>query len=741
MTMDEPEAGARPGWRTWAVVLVFYAASVAVATYPMVLHIQSELPSTVDPLQHLTVLRWYKTCLLEGRSPLKCPEIQYPVGAPIGNFSPLHFQALLFVPLSLIGVDDVAAFNLIWWFGFLFTGLGTFALAWHVVRDEGCAAISGLLAMLGAPMMLHSHGHLELITLGWFPLFVLAWLRFVDRPTRGRLAATVATYVLLAMSAAYFAVFAVFPAALYVAWRAVPAVRSEGWGWARRRMGWGLAFAAVAGGLVLIVFSGHVWAKVHGYSLGRPRSEFDRLGAPLWGYFLPTATHLLGQLMPVDVYAATGTLGEGVSYLGIVTLLLLHRAAIRRVSFPRANYWWAALVLLVVLSMGSHLRFGANRIELPCAWLWRYLFAFRLIRVPARFNLFAIVVAAVVAGAGLKDLMGWIHRNTRLRAGPVLAVLAVIAIADLRTGHYGSVPPPEMPAIYRTILRRDPTATFLEVPQSSSGGAEQLSAVNGYWQSIHRGASTGGYSGQPNARFDELMFWNSPFAYFHLSDPAYLANPDGEYVDLTFHVDFDDLAWLYLATHKLKYVVLHKWAIAVGERQMVRIDALRARLAPARIYEDDRTAVYESARLKPPTHPVLLCTEGWRQRVGWRGKLMSTFGREGRVAVYNPDPGRPLTLTLEAAALKHPRSVRLRAGGQEVASWRVEPGDARSYQSPPFRLPAGLGELIVESDGESTPHRSREAVAEGDARPYSLRVVGLGLATVSEVAARPGTVR
>ena len=689
----ESEGGPRPGWRTWAAVLALYVASVTLVTYPMVLHARTQLPSTVDPLQHLTVMRWYKACLLEGRSPFRDPGLQYPVGAPIGNFSPLHFQALLFVPLSLAGAGDVVAFNLVWFLGFLLTGLGTFALAWYVVRDRGCAAVAGLLAMFGGPMMMHSHAHLELITVGWFPIFLLAWLRFVDRPSRGRLAAAAASYVLVAMSAAYYAVFAVFPAALYASWRLVPEVRVEGWGWARRRLPWVAAFAGVAGGLVLAVFSGHIWAKVQGYSLGRPRAEFDRFGAPLWGYFVPTSGHWLGGLMPVDLYSATGTVGEAVSYLGIVSLLMIHHAAVRRVRFPRAGYWWAALGLMVLLSMGAHLRIGTHAVDLPGAWLWRSFFAFRLIRVPARFNLFAIVAAAVVAAAGLKHLLGRLDRRPAGR-GLALAGVMALAVADLRTGPYESAPPPGLPACYKAIRDRDPAATFLEVPLASSGSAEQLGAADGYWQTLHGAPSTGGYSGQPNARFDDLMAWPSPFGYWRLAEPGYpRKDPEGLTVDLTSGVDFDDLAWLYLATHKLKYVVLHKWATTVGTRAM-HLDDLRARLAPAKVFEDDITAVYESARLKPPAQPVLLCTEGWRQGFGWRGKLCRPIGREAQLAVFNPDADRPLTITLQAAAAARSRAVSVWAGGRQVASWRVPPGRTRGLREPAVPAPRRDGEAF-----------------------------------------------
>src|SRR5579883_916173 len=114
--MDVEAAQGRPlGWKSLAVALVFYVACAVLAEYPIVLSIRSKLPSApIDPLQHIWVMRWYKTCLLEGRLPFRCPDLQYPVGAPLGNFSPMHFQSLLYLPLSSFIKNDILCYNLIW---------------------------------------------------------------------------------------------------------------------------------------------------------------------------------------------------------------------------------------------------------------------------------------------------------------------------------------------------------------------------------------------------------------------------------------------------------------------------------------------------------------------------------------------------------------------------------------------------------------------------------------------------
>src|SRR3954454_22158182 len=82
--------------RDLTIVWLFYVACALILSYPLIKTFSTTLAgSLLDPLQHLWVMRWYRTCLLEWKSPILCPELQYPIGAPLGNFSPLHLQALL----------------------------------------------------------------------------------------------------------------------------------------------------------------------------------------------------------------------------------------------------------------------------------------------------------------------------------------------------------------------------------------------------------------------------------------------------------------------------------------------------------------------------------------------------------------------------------------------------------------------------------------------------------------------
>jgi hypothetical protein len=730
-------SSSRLGWPTVALVAALYIACILTATYPRARFFFRNLPGhRTDPMQHLWVMRWNKLCLTEWRSPTVCPDVQYPTGAPLGNFSPLQLQSALYVPLSWLSRNDVLIYNLLWMTGFLTTGLGTFGLIWWVLRDRGCAAFGGMLAMLSGPVMMRAHGHLELMYVGAFALFLLAWLRFTDvRGWRGiALAAT--TYLLMSLCAAYFAVLAIFPAVLYTFWAASRQVRARDWAGLRAltvRLG---AFAALVVPGMLLAFSSTIWSMRHGYTLPRTEEEFSRYGAPLWAYLVPTPSHLLGALAPYDLYAMTGRAIEHVSYLGVITLLLMTYAVVCRVRFERAGYWWATFALLVVLSCGAYWEIGAHRVFLPGGWLNTHVAPFRIIRTPGRFNLLAVVVAALIAAAGLRHLLARIPGRTGRRV--VFAVLATIAVADLAIVPFPLDVVSALPPCYAEVIRRDPHAAILDAPVVNSGAPIELTAACAYWQSIHRARTTSGYSGVANVRFNDLMVSDCPLEANRMMDAHYLDDPAHESFGVIQNVDFRDHLWMYLTTHKIDFLVLHRWN---GEVPSLHVFAERvqAALSYSKIFEDERATVYDVKLLRAPETPAVLCTEGWRTTSAWLGRPSRALDRVGRLVLFNPKASTALVLELEAQGFKEPRAVVLKAGAAVLARWKVGPEQSSMLASPPFRLPAGQHELSIESDGDSVPVQPREFDDAGDPRSSSLRVFRLGIRTAQRGPSRLAT--
>jgi len=687
------------GWRTILAILVFHATCLFAATYPAMLTFQSRrVGDAGDPYEHLWIMRWYKTCLLEGRLPVLCPELQYPTGAPLGNYPPLHIQSLLYIPLSAV-FDDVLSFNLIWLVGMLSTGLGTSVLIWQVVRHPGATAFGGMLAMLSMPMMFHGTCHLDLIFLGGFPLFLAAWMRFIDRPSRGRLAAAAVSYLLVALCAAYYASFAIVPAVLYLAWGAASAWRSGDWRWLRPRLAWLAAFAAAVLPCLVVIFGNQLWSLRHGYALPRTRQEFDFYGSALWTYFIPTRLHWIYGVMPFNAYdVAFGGRrgGEPQSYLGVVTAFLLLYCLFNRVRFPAARYFWATLVALAVLSCGSFWYFGSYRVSLPAAWLKDWVPAFAMIRAPSRFNMFTAVLAAVLAAAALRHLLDRVRRPASRAA--LFLLLAVTAVADLSIHPFPTTVTPPLPAPYLRLKARDPYAVILELPQSGSEGS-LLYLLCGYWQLQHRLVTNVGQSGFANVRLDDRVTHCSPFLDWNLSNPSYLASIEGPgpaQFGIVCNARFEDYVWLYLRAHGYHYLVLHQWQWPGATPEWpVQLDRVKSLLAHAKIDEDEAIAVYDRERLRPPGRPTVVCTDGWKFRPSAPGRALTTLAN---LAVYSPSPDQDIVVTLIARAYRKARTARLLAGDRELACWRVPAGRDEPLVSPPVRLPVGIHHLTFACD-------------------------------------------
>jgi hypothetical protein len=721
------------GWaRLLAMAGALYGLVAVAASWPLAACATTHLPPGFsDPAIHLWTMRWYRACLVEGRSPFFCSELLAPLGTPMGFLPPMVLQSAVYVVLTGLGLPDILSFNLIWFGAIVTTGLGVLVLAWWAVGDRGAAVLAGLLAMLSGPVQYFGRSELEQVTLVGFPLFLMAWIRLVDAPECGkRLAAAVGAYLLLAASAPYHPILGAMPAGLYVVWRMAGAGDwASRWRWVGERWRALGMFAGLVGVLVPVVFGVQVWAVVHGYRMERPAHEFAMYGCSAWSYVYPWSDRQLMRAVWPDFSNVPGVAGRVPAYLGVVTLGLMGYAAWARVRLARAGYWWLAFGMLVVLSFGAYWTVGPYRIPLPGEWIRRYGLIFRPLRVPGRFDLFAAVVGAVIAAAGFRALMERVGgRVWRWGAG---LVLAGVAMADLIVFPYGAAEVPGMPECYRAIQARWPGARLMEAPYPS-GPDLGFASVTAYWQSIHRMPTNQGQLAVAYPELANRMNPGSPVSRAQLEDPSYLANKGGALggYDLTSGVGFADQVWAYLTHHGFDLLVVHKAPLGRALDPGV-LERVRTRLVGSLVYEDGVAMVFERARMERPKEPVILCAEGWNERVRLREVSARLVGRRCRVVVYNPAADRPVRLAMEAGGYRRERVVRVveEGSGRELARWVVQRGATGSYRSPLMALPEGWSGLVVEADGEDAPPGGRLALVPEHPTPISLTVSRVGIGT------------
>lgn len=719
-----PRPCPRLAWWGWGGAALGYFVAASVATWPVLGRFGIEIPGELtDPLEHLWIMRWLRTCLLAGQNPLFCPAIQAPVGVPLGAFPTLHLQTILYILLRLVTDNDAAIFTITWFVGFVATGVAAFGLArWSIPGvGPGVAWVAGLGAMLCGPMLMHAHGHLETMQMGVVPPFLIAWIGFVDGPRRGRLALAAASYLLVVAAAPYFAVLAIFPATWYVAWSVGTSAGRRTT--VRRLLPWLVGFGALVLPGVVLLFGAQIQAALAGYPMTRSRRLFDHFGAPPWSGLIPTSRHSLGRLGGLHLFELAGYRGrmtECASYLGVAAVGLLAWAAARRVAFPRRGYWWSVLGLLVVLSWGSRLELFGASVPLPAGWIYPLFPPFHLIRVPARFNLFAAAVAVVPAAAGLRAIVAATWHGPA-RAG-LLAFVAVATVIDLAMVPFPTAAIPDPPASYAAIGSARPAATVVDAPLFDSTQGQTFSSLWGYWQQRTGLATSGGYPGLTNARFDSEVARGSIFLPPGLDGAtgSGACGRDGA-------LDARDRAWLEMTVRGYDFAVLHLDP-GLGLDLQGRMTSLADRLAEGVIGREPTEVTVARDRLRPPGRLVWLSDRGWRPLSAPNGAAgRSAAFREARIAIYQPEPGGPVDLTLLGAeAFAAPRIVRIVEDGRELAHFRLEPGEPRLVRPPPIDLPPGLHAWTLRSDGDARPTRSADRLAEA-ATPYSFRLTGVRL--------------
>jgi hypothetical protein len=82
---------------------------------------------------------------------------------------------------------------------------------------------------------------------------------------------------------------------------------------------------------------------------------------------------------------------------------------------------------------------------------------------------------------------------------------------------------------------------------------------------------------------------------------------------------------------------------------------------------------------------------------------------------------------MDVSALHKTRKVSVKAGSTQLVEWLIPPDTYHHVASPPFRLPAGLAELTIESRGAGRLAAGGPESAQD--RPYSLRVARVSLYT------------
>ena len=626
-----------------------------------------------DGLQNVWNMWWMRWALDHSQNPFWTPLLYYPDGLQLYLQAISAPGAILALPITYLA-GPVAGYNTATIMSTTLTGYTVWLLVRAFVPGWKLPLLCGAL-VVASPFLLTRllTNQLNLTSMQWLPLYMLALLRLEQRRTWGSVFAAAAVVLLLILTDWYWTLVAV----LYtLTWAGSGLVAHPNRGWLLRRY---LRLAVVVLGLTApffaLIFQARtqlpvgdgqpslVWAAyVRGFSLDALGLFYPAAYQPLWA--TPAAAFL-------DAVRPGPFSFEG-SYTAIGWMLLA-LAALGIRWYGRDH--WRLLVCAAVgylFALGPTLHFLGRDTGLPLPYA--LLQELPLISTARRPNLYAgpcLIIAAIFAALALQRLLA--QRSPR-RGVLLLVLVCLLAAIELwppqQRDRYLFSPSPLIAAL---STRPGAVADLPYERQESS-----RSLVN---QLLHAQPILGGYVSR-RPRYDALRFMP------HLAQLDAMAPwPQPDIIDLK----------AALAAGQCAYPVRHVLVArgATTPQQFVTLGAVLQELAgrPLSPAGTDATSLwYELPGGGNDCAPFLYLGRGWQALEQHQGQTWRWASDQSDLWVANPRP-RPQAAILEIEAEAYGaagvrRRVQLAGDTGPSASFTVE-RQRRTYRLL-VMLPPGL---------------------------------------------------
>ncbi len=435
------------------------------------------VPDRGDPLFSMWRIAWVQHQLVADPRHLFDANIFYPLPATLTYSDAMILPAIAAWPLAWIGVHPVVAYNLVLLATFVLSGLAAYLLVRALDLGSAAAWIAAV-AFAFCTFRINHFSHLEMQMTMWMPLTLLALYRLLQTGRPRYVALTAGALAAQWYSSMYFGLFltvytAVFAATLQIAWK-IPLRRSA------------LALAAflIAG---LIVFPlGMKYSRTKAIRGVRQIESVSEFSATPGDYLRP----IVGPTV-YRTYLPRRINGERALFPGVAVLILALIGA-----WPPLITTRLALILGGLIAFDGSL--GLNGLLYPL--LYRLLFPFQSIRVPARFDMLVTLTLAVLAAYGASRVLS--RATSRTTRFVCLSALTGLLMVD-SWPRYDMEPTWEAPpSIYQSLPAN---AVLFEFPVHPPADRFLENVVYMYFSMWHWRPMVNGYSGFNPPQYAETL--------------------------------------------------------------------------------------------------------------------------------------------------------------------------------------------------------------------------------------------
>lgn len=400
-------------------LFAFFVVAAGFVLRPLPFRLGDSIPAGSDPPHHVYILNWL---LDHGLSSDRFEgKMFHPARNAVLRSDLSMGTVVLMAPMAPVVDEPLVRFNLATWLSLAFSGWAFCLLARSWTGSAMAGVLAGLTAVMGSHQSLH-YVHLNLLSVGWLPIFLLALDRLLAGGSPGLAALVGVSFALVASSSGYYGVAASVIALIFFARR--PSMSG---------LTWGVLAAAMAALLLapyLIAYAG-----LHAEeSLVRTSRELAKGSWTLADTGSRTLLHRLWN-------PATGEpLFPGFAVLGLSALALRRGGKLERTI-------GLSVLALFWLGLGEP------------GGLYRLIGAvppFASMRHPETLTAVGVMLLSVLAGFGLS----LVEKSRRTLAWAALALGAVETVTP--PNDFLKVAP-GVPAVYEAFLKLPP-GPVLDIP-------------------------------------------------------------------------------------------------------------------------------------------------------------------------------------------------------------------------------------------------------------------------------------
>lgn len=635
-------------------------------------------------------------------------ESYYPTGTPLYFQVLSPFNTLNFAWLAPL-FGEVAAYNVLYMFTFLFAGFTTYLFVKYLTKNNYAAFFAGL-AFAFAPIHTgQGFDHLNIMSAEFIPLFAYFMVKMARESNMWNSVYAALAMILNAMCDLHMfllcaAMFVVFHIYTFLTSRRLLANRMY-----VQRLTVMVVFTALLGVVVYFqtVYGLFFVPKSIGSSSAATR-YFSARSADLVSFFIPSAANPFLSRYVASLNVAIGKTAVlanigGTAYIGYTVLGL---AILGLVFFwqRRDVYFWGLLALVgAILAVGPYIRILG--VASPIPGIWGYLYyvipLLNSFRAPYRFDYLVAFGLAILAGYGVTGIMQRISRVKIPRVSAtmlkvlVLCILCTLVIVEFLPIPYAEYYGP-IPSFYQVLANDHSNYSVIEVPIANPDQSLYL-----YYQSVYNHPMIDGSIAR-NPAYPSTLYESTPFID-QLGTFSPTANVS-DIVNQTFPLS--TLAPYILAEYNVKYIIVHKDLFSTPTGYLPYVQLLTEVLGQP-IYQDNTLVAF---RFTPPDpgmgvvqflqkynniSVVSFLTGNWLRKglFGANARAMSGFGG---LYVFSAE-NRSIQLQFSVEGLGETYPLQLSVNGRTLGTYMAFLGSYTVYSTPFFKINEGENELLFYS--------------------------------------------